>query len=311
MANPQPENIIDGGYVKLYRKIFDSRVWANEGLLKVWLWCLLRANHKDTWVTVKTGRSETEVMVKPGQFIFGRKTAGKSLKMPPSTVWKRILKLEDMQNLNTERNTHYTIVSIVNWDSYQGVETKGNTKGDRQVTGKEQASDTDKNEKNDKNSNIPDSFESGTPHPEGPEEDFKGQILELKKKYTDPDLIDEIIKAFASTRKTFKISDSIVLAQLQRWEKYSIATVQGAGVKYLEAGYADQGKNEHYFWAMVRNFDQDKKPAQQRIVNTQGGNPAFPKTGSLPRKETCRICHKLITGAAIDGAHSDCYYDNL
>ncbi len=148
------------GYIKLHRRILDSRVWANEGLFKVWAWCLLRANYKDTWVTVKTGRSETEVLVKAGQFIFGRKSAGKSLKMPPSTVWKRILKLENMENLNTERNTHYTIISIVNWDTYQDDKDKGDTEGDRQGTGKEQARNTDKKEKKDKNIPLCDSSES-------------------------------------------------------------------------------------------------------------------------------------------------------
>jgi len=144
------------GYIKLHRQILDSRVWANEGLFKVWVWCLLKANYKDAWVTVKTGRAETEVLVKPGQFIFGRKSAGKALKMPPSTVWKRILKLENMQNLNTKRNTHYTIISIVNWATYQDDILKGDTKGDRQVTGKEQASDTDKKYKKDKKPFLPD-----------------------------------------------------------------------------------------------------------------------------------------------------------
>lgn len=138
------------GYIKLHRQILDSRVWANDGLLKVWLWCLLKANYKDNWVTVKTGSGETEVKVKKGQFIFGRKSAGKDLKMPPSTVWKRILKLENMQNLNTQRDTHYTIISIINWDTYQDEDKKGDTQGDRQVTGREQAGNTDKKDKKDK-----------------------------------------------------------------------------------------------------------------------------------------------------------------
>jgi len=148
------------GYIKIHRKILESRAWANDGLLKVWLWCLLKANYKEAWVTVKTGRSETEVFINPGQFIFGRISAGKALKMPPSTVWKRILKLENMQNLNTERNTHYTLISIINWDTYQDGNKKSDNKGDRQVTGKEQPSDTNKKEKKEENSIICNSSES-------------------------------------------------------------------------------------------------------------------------------------------------------
>jgi len=141
---------MEDGYIKLYRHLKESRAFANEGLLKVWVWCLLKANYKDKWVSVKTGRSETEVLVLKGSFIFGRKSAGKELNMPPSTVWKRIIKLKNIGNLNIESNTHYSIISIVNWATYQGEEIKGDIKGDRQGTGKEQASDTNKKEKKDK-----------------------------------------------------------------------------------------------------------------------------------------------------------------
>ena len=146
---------MEDGYIKLYRHLKESRAFANEGLLKVWVWCLLKANYKDKWVSVKTGRSESEVLVLKGSFIFGRKSAGKELNMPPSTVWKRIIKLKNIENLNIESNTHYSIISIINWDTYQGEEIKGDTKGDRQGTGKEQASDTNKKEKKDKKSLTP------------------------------------------------------------------------------------------------------------------------------------------------------------
>ncbi|MBN1226342.1 MAG: conserved phage C-terminal domain-containing protein [Deltaproteobacteria bacterium] len=125
------------GYVKIYRKTLDSRVFQSEGLLKVWLWCLLSANHKGAWVTVKTGKGTTEVWVDSGQFIFGRKSAGKALKMSPSTVWKRMLKLKNMQNLNIDSNTLYSIITIINWETYQGSLNKGDTEGDSEVTAKE------------------------------------------------------------------------------------------------------------------------------------------------------------------------------
>jgi len=63
-----------------------SRVFQNEGLFKIWMWCLLKANHKGQWIIIKTGRGTTEVWIEPGQFIFGRLTAAKELKMKPSTV---------------------------------------------------------------------------------------------------------------------------------------------------------------------------------------------------------------------------------
>ncbi|HEX7032035.1 MAG TPA: hypothetical protein VF172_03450, partial [Nitrososphaera sp.] len=149
------------GWIKLHRRIIDSRVFANEGLLKVWLYCLCRANHEENYVPIKTGRGESEVKVKPGQFISGRKSAARDLKMNSSTVYKRMKKLENMGNINIKSNNHYSVITICNWEGYQD---KGSEKEQQeeqarsmQVTGKEQASNTDKNdnnEKNDKNFNA-------------------------------------------------------------------------------------------------------------------------------------------------------------
>jgi len=147
-----------GGWLKLHRKSTRSRVFQNDSLWKLWTWCLMRANFETEWATIRSGRGSTEVEVGPGQFIFGRKSAARELKMKPSTLWKRMLKLKSIGNLNIESNTQYSLVTIVNWDSYQGHEEKRNTESDSQGTAKEQPSDsqvtqvrtirTIKNEKN-------------------------------------------------------------------------------------------------------------------------------------------------------------------
>ena len=136
-------------YILLWGVLLGSRVFKNEGLLKVWIWCLLKASYKQRWVEIKTGKEKIEVEVFPGQFVFGRDSAAKDLGMPPSTVWKRMIKLKNMQNLNIKSDRQYSIITIVNWDSYQTVENKRNSQGDRQGTGKEQA----RNKKDNKGKN--------------------------------------------------------------------------------------------------------------------------------------------------------------
>ena len=135
------------GYIKAYRKTMKSRVFQNEGLFKVWMWCLWKASHTEQWITIKTGRGTTEVHLLPGQFIFGRKTAAKELKMNPETVRKRMHKLKNMGNLTIESTTHYSLITIVNWEFYQG----DNKKVPSKVPTKYQPSTTYKNDKNEKN----------------------------------------------------------------------------------------------------------------------------------------------------------------
>jgi len=142
------DTVSDEGWIKLHRRIGRSAVFQNEGLLKVWIWCLIRANHKEEWVPISTGRGTTQVLVKRGQFIFGRKSAAKALKMDESTVYKRMQKLESMENLNIQSNTHYSVVTILNYELYQGYQ---NDEVTGKVTPKEQPSNTNKNDKNEKN----------------------------------------------------------------------------------------------------------------------------------------------------------------
>ena len=61
------DTINDEGWVKVHRKIEKSAVFQNEGLQGL-IWCLLRANHQDRWVSIQTGRGSTQVFVKRGQF---------------------------------------------------------------------------------------------------------------------------------------------------------------------------------------------------------------------------------------------------
>jgi len=144
------DTIHDEGWIKLHRKSIYSQVFQNDGLWKVWTWCLMKANHEDNWVPIKTGRGTAEVFVKRGQFIFGRKTAAKALKMKPRTVHKRMLKLENMRNCALKSDTHYTVVTILNYELYQG---SGKAEGTTQGTGKGQPRDTNKNDKNEKKLN--------------------------------------------------------------------------------------------------------------------------------------------------------------
>ena len=141
-------------WVKLHAKLLDSRVFANEGLLKVWIYCLCRANRGKAFVPITTGRGQTDVELSPGQFIFGRNKAAQKLGMSSSTVWKRMNKLKNMRNIDIKSNSHYSVVTICNWEAYQYVPTeKEQAKeqpSNRQVTGKEQPSNTDKSNKSNK-----------------------------------------------------------------------------------------------------------------------------------------------------------------
>jgi len=207
---------MDNGYIYLYRKLLKSRVFKNESLLKVWVWCLLKANYKEAWVPVKTGKGETEVHIMPGQFIFGRNSAAKELNMNPTTVRKRILKLKSIGKCDIQSDTHYSIITIIKWSDYQTQKTMSDTQGDRQVTGKCQASDTNNKDNKEKNiKNIYGEFKNVQLKPEEYEK-LKSQFGESGTKKR----IENLSSYIASKGKKYKSHYATILT----WERKNTDT---------------------------------------------------------------------------------------
>lgn len=107
------------GYIKLHRKILESSVFASQLGLKIWVWCLLKANFKPKFTSIKIGKGESTVKIDRGSFIFGRFKAEDELNIDGSTIYKWIKRFEDDDMIKIQSNSHYSIISICNYDSYQ------------------------------------------------------------------------------------------------------------------------------------------------------------------------------------------------
>ena len=145
------------GYVRLYRSLTNSQIFQNEKLLKIFIWCLLKATYKERIQIV--GR--TSIELKEGQFIFGRNQAALELDMRPSTLWDYMKLLEKMKSIIIKSNNKYSIVTIEKWDIYQSKELNYdkvcNYKTDNKSTSNGQQIDTNNKEykdDNDKNKEI-------------------------------------------------------------------------------------------------------------------------------------------------------------
>lgn len=125
---------VNDGYVPLFRKCLDSQAFQDAELWKAWCWCLLKASYKERWISIKAGRGDIQIKLKEGQFIFGRKSAAKELRMKPSSVRNRMQKLENMQNLDIQADTHFSIVTICNWNVYKELMFRDRT-GNRTTKG--------------------------------------------------------------------------------------------------------------------------------------------------------------------------------
>lgn len=100
------------GYIKLHRKILDNGIFENAELLKVFVWCILKANAEPA---VVYGRQ-----VKKGQFVTGRVTAADELRLAPSTVYDRMRKLKKLGYINIDSNTKNSLITVKKYSTYQG-----------------------------------------------------------------------------------------------------------------------------------------------------------------------------------------------
>lgn len=138
---------MDRGYFKMWRMWFDddSPIWPNESLVMLMVWLCKKATHKKRYVSFKTGKGNIEVLLEPGQLIFGRHTAAKQLKIKPSTIWKRITKLKTLGFCDIESNRQYSIITINNYKELSiAGQSQSDKQSDKQGTSREQAGNTKK-----------------------------------------------------------------------------------------------------------------------------------------------------------------------
>ena len=135
------------GYIKLYRKLIESPIFHNEKLLKIWIWCLCKASHKEYEVIVGLRK----VQVKKGQFIFGTVKASKELEIPQTTLRRNLKALCDFGMLSIKTEDKFSVATVEKWEKYQVLENESGkqTANKRKSNGEQTA--TYKNVKNVKN----------------------------------------------------------------------------------------------------------------------------------------------------------------
>ncbi|MCX5827677.1 MAG: hypothetical protein NTV58_06715 [Deltaproteobacteria bacterium] len=122
------------GYVKLWRKSLDAGWIRNHKLWAFWTWCLMKASYRDFGAVVGL----QIVRLTPGQFIFGLKKASMETGLTIREIRTILYTLSKAGNLTIKTTNKYSVISIINWPTYQGDETENDTQNDKPLTNKRQ-----------------------------------------------------------------------------------------------------------------------------------------------------------------------------
>lgn len=109
------------GWIKLYRSLLDSQIWVTKepyDKRSAWIYLLLKASHEDMAVEFK---GET-INLKSGTLIDTYRHFSDTWIWPLARVQRYIEKLKAIQMINAERYKGGTLITIVNWELYQGLD---------------------------------------------------------------------------------------------------------------------------------------------------------------------------------------------
>lgn len=97
------------GYFTTPRDIEDDPIFDNPRLFKVYMWCRLKAGHKDERYVMVGNQI---VRLTKNQFIFGTFKAEEKLKMKRSTIWRYLRILEKRQKVGIKTTNKYSIITV-------------------------------------------------------------------------------------------------------------------------------------------------------------------------------------------------------
>jgi len=123
---------VNRGFIKLWRKALDAGWIKNHKLWAFWTWALLKATHREHSVIVGL----QTVKLSPGQFIFGRKKASEETGLTEREIRTILDYLKKSGNLTIKTTNKFSVITIVNWDIYQGGDQQNDQQNDQQMSNK-------------------------------------------------------------------------------------------------------------------------------------------------------------------------------
>jgi hypothetical protein len=147
------------GWIKLHRQIIESEIFASEKGLKIWIWILIKANHKKRFVALRIGAGQSTIELERGELLFGRFSAEDELGIDGSTIYKWLKKMELLNMIELKSNSHCTVIKVNKYNEYNDIDeqesssqiTTKEQQSSSRVAAEEQQSNTLKNDKNDNN----------------------------------------------------------------------------------------------------------------------------------------------------------------
>ncbi len=221
---------MNNGFIVLYRSLLDWEWYGDANTFRLFIHCLLRANHKEKkWQGITIDR---------GSFVTSYQHLALDLGLTVQNVRTSLNKLKSTGELTHKPHSKYGIITINNYDKYQDTNSQPNT----QLTVKQQSSNN-KQQRN-KETMKQDIKEYGT-HIRMTETEY-GKLLDRFGQVLTDKYVEKVDLYMGSTGKKYKSHYMTVISWLNRdlekdpkikyaWQEELKAEQEVADAKVYEA----------------------------------------------------------------------------
>jgi hypothetical protein len=138
-------------FFKMPTTLFENW-WAKDAFtLQLFNWILAHAAYQEHIEAIKIVGGVTPVTLQRGQMIIGRTSVCKALSMPETIYRNRMEKMERSGMMTQTPTSKFTIVTICNYDSYNGRSHDGNQEATNGSPTRNQQATTNKNNRSNRN----------------------------------------------------------------------------------------------------------------------------------------------------------------
>ena len=134
------------GYIKLYRKLTQWEWYTDQSTFKLFIHCLLSANHKP-----KNWRG---LEVETGEFVTSFERLSIETGLTIQQVRTSLEKLRKTNEIEFKATNRFSVIKVLKWCDYQVLEEEINIQNNNQITNNQQTNNkqitTNKNVKNEK-----------------------------------------------------------------------------------------------------------------------------------------------------------------
>lgn len=247
------------GFIKIYRSFKKWEWYDNANTMRVFLHCLLKANHEETrW------RGQ---IIDCGSFVTSYGILARELKLTVQKIRTALNKLILTNELTIKTTSHYSIITVNNWISYQSKQHTDEHTNNNPITNNQQSNNnqitTNKNEKNKRskeNKEIKKNFIAKSFFQKLFTEDE-----EFKKYSSFKDLFIEFLEYKTAIKKQYKTENSVRNAFLE------FIRLSGGDINY---GRALIDNTIARGWQSIYDLPSEQKKAFKKAQNENQSNDA-------------------------------------